>query len=89
MFVFILSLTVMHNYLNPDAFKNHSGDLTKLIMLNAAAFLCTGLFEEILYRGFVMNGLLSHWGNSRKGVIKAVVISAVLFGVLHMINLMG
>ena len=47
----------------------------------------TGLFEEILVRGLVLNLLINKIGDSRQNAIKACWISSVLFGALHIFNL--
>ncbi len=44
------------------------------------------MFEEILFRGAVLYALVSVWGATRKGVLKAAVISALLFSVIHAVN---
>lgn len=43
----------------------------------------TGVVEEVLFRGVVLWGLVAWWG--RKGERCAVVVSALLFGMLHLI----
>ena len=44
---------------------------------------CIGLFEEGLFRGLFLNALLTKYGDSFKGILKAVIISSILFGFLH------
>jgi membrane protease YdiL (CAAX protease family) len=41
------------------------------------------LGEELLMRGFLLNSLMSVFSNSKTGVIAAVVLHAVIFGMLH------
>lgn len=48
-----------------------------------------GIMEEILFRGLILYALVSTWGNSRRGLLVAVFVSAVLFGALHFVNLAG
>jgi membrane protease YdiL (CAAX protease family) len=48
-----------------------------------------GMFEEILFRGVVLYALVSVWGTSKRGVLKAAVISSVLYGLLHLLNAIG
>ncbi len=38
-----------------------------------------GVCEEVLFRGFIQNGLNNYWGP-----MKAVIVAAVLFGVFHL-----
>jgi len=47
----------------------------------------TGLFEEVLLRGFCFYLLIKAWGTSKKGVYLAAVFQAVVFGVAHFGNL--
>jgi len=44
------------------------------------------MFEEILFRGVVLYALVSVWGTTRKGVLQAAAISALLFGLIHSLN---
>lgn len=46
-----------------------------------------GVMEEILFRGLMLYALVLSWGNSRRGLLSAVVLSAFLFGALHFVNL--
>ena len=57
-----------------------------LFVLVAVAFT-TGLFEEVLVRGLVLNVLLNKMSDTRKSIIKACWVSSMLFGVLHLFNL--
>jgi len=49
--------------------------------------LCIGLFEEILCRGVILNNMLKKWGNTKKGILRVVIISSLIFGLGHVINL--
>ncbi len=42
-----------------------------------------GLFEEALFRGLLLHGLLARMGTNQRGVIGALVISSLLFGMAH------
>jgi membrane protease YdiL (CAAX protease family) len=63
-------------------------DTTKpgLIILYALLFLSIGLFEEILFRGVVLIVMLQKWGSSQKGVYQSVIISNLIFGLVHITN---
>jgi membrane protease YdiL (CAAX protease family) len=58
--VFIVTIVVFKKCYDFHVYDGKGNDLTKIILLNVATLFCTGLFEEILYRGFILNGLLSH-----------------------------
>ena len=49
----------------------------------------TGLFEEVLFRGLILKLLLVAFGDSKKGIIKAVIISSILFGMVHIGNVIA
>ena len=49
----------------------------------------TGLFEEVLVRGFAYNNFLKRNGSSVTGIKKSIVWSSALFGVIHIVNLSG
>ncbi|WP_420631527.1 CPBP family intramembrane glutamic endopeptidase [Candidatus Leptofilum sp.] len=46
-----------------------------------------GIMEEILLRGLILYALVQSWGQRRRGVVTAVLVSAFLFSVLHFFNL--
>lgn len=48
-----------------------------------------GVFEEVLLRGIILNKMVDRWGTSKKGIYSAVLISSLLFGIWHMINLIA
>ena len=58
-----------------------------VIVLFVLLFLSVGFVEEILFRGVMMTLLVNKWGNSRKGIYLAVIVSSLLFGLLHILNL--
>ena len=54
--------------------------------LSLPSVFISGMFEEILFRGAVLYSLMSVWGATRRGILKAAVISAILFGLIHALN---
>jgi membrane protease YdiL (CAAX protease family) len=50
--------------------------------------LLTGPLEEIPFRGIVLYAFLRLWGDSRRGVIGAVLYSSLLFGAIHIIHML-
>ena len=60
--------------------------------LIAAFVICmvlVGITEEFLCRGVLAELLLRHYGATKQGVWKAVVMSGILFGLAHLSNLIG
>lgn len=67
--------------------KGNELTATSDIILNIIFCLLVGISEEILFRGIILNKLFKAIGNdTRKNVLKAVIISAILFGLVHLTN---
>ena len=45
--------------------------------------LLVGLFEEALFRGIVFQGLLAWLGGTPRGVVRAILVTSLLFGLMH------
>jgi hypothetical protein len=50
--------------------------------------LATGLIEEIPFRGIILYAFVRLWGDSRRGVVKGVLYSSLLFGGIHIIHIL-
>lgn len=48
-----------------------------------------GLAEEIIFRGVLFNAFKEYFGETKIGVFKALFLSSVLFGAIHLINLIS
>lgn len=62
----------------------HGNILTAFIVAASAA-----VFEEYMLRGLVFGSLLAGASNNYRRIMKAVLISALLFSLTHLINLSG
>lgn len=62
-------------------------DLTLSVSVAINA-LTTGLIEEIPFRGIILLAFTRLWGDSRRGVIKGVLYSSLLFGGSHLIHIL-
>ena len=60
-----------------------------LILPYVLCMMMVGVFEEFLFRGIIAGKLLRRFGATSRGVWKAVILSGVLFGCAHLINLRG
>ena len=49
--------------------------------------LCVGLFEELIFRGIVLMILVQRLPKTRKGLFQAVIYSALIFSLMHVLNL--
>lgn len=60
-----------------------------ILVLYFFAFLSTGFFEEILFRGVIFNLILDKYGKSRHMFLFSVIISNLIFGASHITNLLN
>ena len=74
---------------NKCVFSLLSGKGIRFFVICCAACLSIGLLEEYVWRGIVLNHFLSVWGEKKKGIYLAVLISSLCFGLCHYMNLLG
>ena len=74
--------------------SNIGMDFSKLTFISAGNMLLftinmlfVGVNEEIWMRSFVLNGLIRKYGDDKKGCWKAIIISALIFGAIHIPNI--
>ena len=60
---------------------------TDLIGLLALHVLCVGVLEELAFRGVLLPLLLRRFGATARGMWKSVLLSSVIFGFVHLVNL--
>ena len=60
-----------------------------LIAVFVICMVLVGITEEFFCRGVMAELLLRHFGATKTGVWKAVILSGVLFGLAHLSNLIG
>ncbi len=89
---FIILLTAMFTVSNildmrsPEFRLRHLG-VMPIVYAVFQSFLI-GTYEELLLRGVILNTMIGKYGTTKKGVYKAVIFSALLFGAAHMLNLL-
>ena len=57
------------------------------VLLFALFCLSVGFFEEIAFRGCVLMYLLKKRGSTKKGIFMSIFWSSVVFGLIHLVNL--
>lgn len=82
---FILIITNIPDTLTLEYIKNN----LSLFIRYTFAFLSTGFFEEILFRGIIFNLINNKFGSTRRGFFFSLFISNFLFGATHIINLLN
>ncbi|MBQ8966371.1 type II CAAX endopeptidase family protein [Ruminococcus sp.] len=61
---------------------------TEQIWLIIGVILSAGICEELMFRGVILNALRDRFGRDTfKGTLLAIIISGVMFGCMHFINL--
>jgi membrane protease YdiL (CAAX protease family) len=45
--------------------------------------ISVGIAEEFLFRGVLLLVLVRAWGTSRRGILRAVLVTSVMFGLVH------
>lgn len=87
-FGLMLCIASMFNFLggyqNPEISFIHA--LPMIIMFLVFA-LSVGLCEEIVFRGFIFSLFRKYFGESKKGIYTSVLLSALIFGCVHFLNL--
>lgn len=57
------------------------------ILLLFAECMAVGFFEEMAFRAFVFLSVMEKRRNSRVDIFKSVIISSVIFAVIHLVNI--
>jgi membrane protease YdiL (CAAX protease family) len=60
---------------------------TPLTTAEAIYPITTSLVEETISRALVLTAMLLAWGNTKKGIVKSVILSSLLFGLIHLFNI--
>jgi membrane protease YdiL (CAAX protease family) len=58
-----------------------------LAIANLVYYFPASLMEEIMFRGLALLAMVFAWGHTRKGLVKAVLLSSLLFGLIHLFNI--
>jgi membrane protease YdiL (CAAX protease family) len=66
-----------------SSFENLQGDLTNLAFLLLATWTLAAFGEEIVYRGYLQRRVRDILGDGREGIVVAVILTSLLFGIAH------
>lgn len=59
-------------------------------ILNLATYcLLIGVVEEFLCRGWLLNEFLERFSNNKKNIILSIILSSIVFGFIHIFNIMA
>ena len=73
-------------YVSSGTFDLDFSDPTQSLLLSVR-MLATGLLEETMFRGVVLTAMLAAWAQQRHVVLKSVLLSSLVFGLVHLLNL--
>jgi membrane protease YdiL (CAAX protease family) len=57
-----------------------------LKIANLIYYFPASLMEELMFRGLTLLAMVFAWGGTKKGLVKAVLLSSLLFGLIHLFN---
>lgn len=66
-----------------SSFDNLQGDLADLAFLLIATWTLAAFGEEIVYRGYMQRRVRDILGDGREGIVVAVLLTSLLFGIAH------
>lgn len=61
------------------------GNLVNLMLF----CISIGLTEEFLCRGWIQNEFIERYGNTRKNVITSIILASLVFGIMHITNILA
>jgi len=59
------------------------GNLPLTLLALCAIYIVSSFGEEVIYRGFIINRVEQLFDNARAGTVVAVIVSALVFGMIH------
>lgn len=85
-FIFVATMGMI-NSINVGMAEGYEVQSAPNIIFHTLYFMTVGIVEEMLFRGIIADGLIRKLINTNYGIAKAVVISGMLFGAMHIINI--
>jgi len=59
----------------------------RILLLFALSTMAVGIFEELAFRGTILPLLILSFANTKQPILKSAVLSSLMFGLVHLINL--
>lgn len=94
MFVYVVlpGIIIAINNLPIIAFLDDRAMMTEsleVFFLFVLFCISIGLFEEVVFRGLILTVLLQRLPETKQGILIAIVLSSLIFGVIHFVNLVA
>lgn len=74
------------NLFTPDVL-NGNGVVAETLIMIVVTNMITGFYEEVVMRGMLLGHMMEHWKDDEHKILKSVLTTSVLFGVVHLGNL--
>lgn len=81
--VIMANITGIPESADMSSYNALAGNLPLLIVALIAVFIASSFGEEVIYRGFLITRISELGGNSKTWIRLAVVISSIIFGLIH------
>lgn len=86
LFVTVGLYNFVSSYLSFDKNSISYPSVQKIIFFTLIMLL-VGIFEEVLYRGLILNSMITRFGYNKAGIVKSIILSSLIFGLGHFANL--
>ena len=84
----ISGLSILGFFLNEDNMKNMT--LGENIIFFSLEMILVGIAEEFVFRGAIQNTLYDYFGKgTRKGIYKSIIFTGLIFGIMHIANIIS
>ena len=81
-----IALQLFSSYQKPE--KSFVASLPSLLIL-IVGMMFVGIYEELLCRGLLFNAFRKYFGESKKAIYLSVFLSSLIFGLMHLGNLIS
>lgn len=58
-----------------------------LVLIFLIKSVTVGFLEEVVFRGLIQGSIIKDFGNTKRGIVFSVVLSGIIFGIAHIINI--
>ena len=79
--VLLLANNILKTTIHPNQI------VAETLLMVTVSNMITGFYEEIIVRGMLLGHMMKHWKNDEKKILRAAVATSLLFGIVHLGNL--
>lgn len=71
------------NWIFGEHYSIYSPEIKTVFVMNLLSCFMVGIYEELLFRGFLLNYLLSGLEKTKGNYVYAIIVSSLIFGLSH------